>query len=76
MFLTVNVFSDDENEEGSEEDIEVEAEIEERDPVVCRPDEVAGLKLLSTKFLKASKSPAPIIHEVVDDRPIKPAANG
>lgn len=42
-------FSDDENEEGSEEDIEVEAEIEERDPVVCRPDEVAGLKLLSTR---------------------------
>ena len=43
---------------------------------MCRPDEVAGLKLLSTRFLKAEKAAAPIVHEVVDDRPIKPAANG
>ena len=72
----MHFYSDDENEEGSEEDIEVEAEIEERDPVVCRPDEVAGLKLLSTRFLKAEKAAPPVVHEVVDDRPIKPAANG
>ena len=43
---------------------------------MCRPDEVAGLKLLSTRFLKAEKAVPPVVHEVVDDRPIKPAANG
>ena len=40
---------DEENDEGSDEDIEVEAEIEEDDPVTGRQDELTGLQLLASR---------------------------
>ena len=49
-FNTTAFSSDDEeNDEGSDEDIEVEAEIEEDDPVTGRQDELTGLQLLASR---------------------------
>lgn len=56
-----------------EEDIEVEGEIEEKDPVFPRRDEMNGLRLLSARFSVAPTPTAPSnSYQSLDDRPIKP----
>ena len=70
-FIDVFPSSDDEeNEEGTEEDIEVEAEIEEADTVSARQDELAGLELLASRFLKVEKISTP--YHDLEERPIQP----
>ena len=75
-----SVISDDESEDAADEDIELEEEIDEADPVAARHDEVAGLVLLQSRYLVR---PAPVLQQEnrvcskpdfvhPDDRPIRP----
>ena len=45
-----------------ERDIEVEAEIEERDPVVCRPDEISGYYLSYYTIIMLGNPPCPMMY--------------
>ena len=72
-------FSEDESEEGADEDIEVEAEVEEKDPVAGRRDELAGVHLLAARFStkENSRQLEPKFstsgQRNDDERPIKPS---
>lgn len=46
-----SVISDDESDEAVEEDIDIEEEIDEGDPVLARNDEKSGLELLEHQYL-------------------------
>ena len=65
------LFSEEDSGEGTDEDIEVEAEIEEKDPIVSRRDEMSGLTLLAARFI-TTPVPVPVWILNADERPIKP----
>ena len=67
--LTLFIPSEEDSGDGTDEDIEVEAEIEEKDPVISRRDELSGLALLASRFITA---PVPVLTHEADERPIKP----
>lgn len=67
--ITLFIPSEEDSGEGTDEDIEVEAEIEEKDPVISRRDELSGLALLASRFITA---PVPVLTHEADERPIKP----
>ena len=46
-----SVISDDESDEAVEEDIDIEEEIDEGDPVLARNDEESGIVLLEQQYL-------------------------
>ena len=74
-----SIISDDESDDIIDEDIDIEEEIDESDPVLARNDEMSGFVLLEQKYFSR---PMILQQEAIvcsnpdfvnpDDRPIRP----